>query len=269
MSLHSQDNSTKKPPLINVRHLSYAVGHQTVLEDLSFTIQEGDYVGLLGPNGSGKTTLLRLLLGLLSPDSGSIEILGQSPKQGAHKQAIGYVPQRASRTDWGFPATAAEVVRSGRTPLKKWWQLLNADDHEAIQRAMDIVGVNAFADTPISELSGGQRQRVFIARALAAEPRLLILDEPTTGVDIAVQHDFYAFLKKLNTEFGMTIVLVSHDIDAITHETSSVLCINQTLVCHLPTEEFLDSSHLTEMFGHHATHVYHDHSSEHAKQTLL
>lgn len=257
------EDGAHKQPVIEVSGLSYAISDNRVLEDLSFVINEGDYVGLLGPNGSGKTTLLKLLLGLLAPDSGKISICGAAPEDLKHRVQIGYVPQRASRTDWEFPATVREVVLSGRTPLLKTFQGFSAEDRTFAQQAMEIVDVSALADRTIGELSGGQRQRVFIARALAAQPKLLILDEPTTGVDVTVQHAFYAFLKKLNTEYGITIVLVSHDIDAITHESSSVLCINKTLVCHMPTQEFLDSTHLSELFGHHATHVYHDHSAEH------
>ncbi len=257
------EDGTRKQPVIEVSGLSYAISDNRVLEDLSFVINEGDYVGLLGPNGSGKTTLLKLLLGLLAPDSGKISICGAAPEDLNHRVQIGYVPQRASRTDWEFPATVREVVLSGRTPLLKTFQGFSAQDRIFAQQAMEIVDVSALADRTIGELSGGQRQRVFIARALSAQPKLLILDEPTTGVDVTVQHAFYAFLKKLNTEYGITIVLVSHDIDAITHESSSVLCINKTLVCHMPTQEFLDSTHLSELFGHHATHVYHDHSAEH------
>lgn len=257
------EDGTRKQSVIEVTGLSYAIGDNRVLEDLSFVINEGDYVGLLGPNGSGKTTLLKLLLGLLTPDSGNISICGASPEDLNHRVQIGYVPQRASRTDWEFPATVREVVLSGRTPLLKTFQGFSAQDRAAAEEAMEIVDVSALADRTIGELSGGQRQRVFIARALSAQPKLLILDEPTTGVDVRVQHAFYAFLKKLNTEYGITIVLVSHDIDAITHESSSVLCINKRLVCHMPTQEFLDSTHLSELFGHHATHVYHDHSAEH------
>lgn len=251
-----------KQPVVTVSGLSYSIGDNQVLEDLSFTIAEGDYVGLLGPNGSGKTTLLKLLLGLLTPDAGEIVVCGAVPSDRAHRAQIGYVPQRASRTDWEFPATVREVVLSGRTPLLRGARGFSAEDRAQAEHAMEIVDVAGLADRTIGELSGGQRQRVFIARALAAQPKLLILDEPTTGVDVTVQHAFYAFLKKLNTEYGITIILVSHDIDAITHESSSVLCINKTVVCHMPTEAFLDSTHLSELFGHHATHVYHDHSTE-------
>ncbi len=260
--MKAQDQAAAQP-VIDVVDLSYAIGSNQVLENLSFTIHEGDYVGLLGPNGSGKTTLLKLLLGVLTPDTGQISICGATPKDLTHRAQIGYVPQRASRTDWEFPATVREVVISGRTPLLKTFRGFSAQDRAVAEEAMEIVDVAGLAERTIGELSGGQRQRVFIARALAAQPKLLILDEPTTGVDVTVQHAFYAFLKKLNTEYGITIVLVSHDIDAITHESSSVLCINKTLICHMPTQDFLDSTHLSELFGHHATHVYHDHSAEH------
>lgn len=253
--------TNKNIPPIAVNDISYVINGNIVLENLTFQIQQGDYVGILGPNGSGKTTLLKIILGLLEPTSGEVELFGEAQRTFNKRHLIGYVPQRASRTDWAFPATVEEVVWSGRTPAIGPFKRLQDSDRAAADKAMELLELDGLRKRNINQLSGGERQRVFIARALAAEPKVLILDEPTTGVDISVQHQFYGFLKKLNKE-DITIVMVSHDIDAITHETDYVLCINRKMVCNLPTKEFLKEDHMSLLFGADATHIFHDHDEE-------
>lgn len=263
--MHTENESSNAA--VEVHHLCFAYDDNKVLNDLSFRIEQGDYVGLLGPNGSGKTTLLKIILGLIEADSGEVTIFGKEHSRRASAALVGYVPQHASRAINEFPATVEEVVRSGRVARRGLLGRFTPADAAAVEEALEKTRLTELRDRNIAELSGGQRQRVYIARALAGEPRLLILDEPTTGVDAGVQHEFFSFLRQLNQEDGITILLVSHDLDTITHETKTVMCLNQQLVCNLPTREFLDSEHLEALFGagHHGTHTTQAHPHPHGK----
>lgn len=243
---------------IEVKNLMVQFGDTPVLENISFRIEEGDYVGIIGANGSGKTTLLRAILGLQEPTSGEVLIMGKSPHQSGELKQIGYVPQKASRAGWDFPATVAEVVLSGRTPRAGFFHRLTKQDREAAESAMQQAEIFELRNHLVGELSGGQRQRVFIARALAAGPCTLILDEPTANVDEASEHAFYDFLRKLNAD-GITIILVTHDIDVATQEASTIICINRELVCHLPASEFIAKHHLEAIYGKQAKHIMHRH----------
>ncbi len=229
-----------------------------VLENITFRIEEGDYVGIIGANGSGKTTLLKTILGLQEPTSGEVLIMGKPPRQSEDRKRIGYVPQRATRAEWQFPATVEEIVLSGRTAEVGMFHKLTKADREAAQEAMRHAGIFDLRKRLIGQLSGGQRQRVFIARALAADLCTLILDEPTANVDEASEHAFYVFLKELNKQ-GITIILVSHDIDVITQEANTIICINREMVCHLPAKEFVAKHHLEAIYGKKAKHIMHRH----------
>lgn len=244
-------------PLIEVKDVSFAYNGNTVLEHVSFNIEPGDYVGIVGPNGGGKTTLLKLLVGLLPPQSGSIKISGVPIEQFQNKFQIGYVPQRSGQENITFPATVYEVVESGLTAKASIFGGLTASDKQAIDKALTIADIKELKDKLIGKLSGGQRQRVYVARALAAEPKILILDEPFVGIDVAAQKDFYAFLKKLNQAQNLTIVFVSHDIDMITEEVKSILCLNKGLFC-LDKPELLHQGNIIEnLYGKKITHIHH------------
>jgi len=207
--------------IIEVRNVSFSYGQESVLKNIHFQVHKGDYLGIVGPNGAGKTTLIKIMVGLLNPDSGSVNIA--TPK-------IGYVPQKATNFDENFPATVKEVVAMGNFKNKK-----------AVESAIEQVGMSDFKDKLIGELSGGQQQRVFIARALASEPEVIFLDEPTTGIDQKSQDEFYNFLRKLNQEMNLTLVLVSHDIEKVLKEAMHIACIDHTLVCHSSPKEYLQS----------------------------
>lgn len=246
-------------PIIQVNDVGFAYNGNTVLEHISFSIESGDYVGIVGPNGGGKTTLLKLLVGLLLPQSGSIKIYGVPIEQFQNKFQIGYVPQRSGQENITFPATVYEVVESGLTAKNKLFHSQTLQDKQAIDKALAIADIKDLRDKLIGKLSGGQRQRVYVARALAAEPKILILDEPFVGIDVAVQKDFYAFLKKLNQEQNLTIVFVSHDIDMITEEVKSILCLNKGLFC-LDNPETLHQGNIIEnLYGKKITHIHHSH----------
>jgi len=239
-------------PIIEVENLTFSYSTNTVLENVSFAIQEGDYVGILGPNGSGKTTLLKLILGLVEPTAGWVKVRG-------NRSQIGFVPQRIAEGKLQFPASVEEIVLSGRVSLLSLGARLGSIDQKKARKAMEVAGVLALKDRLINELSGGQAQRVLIARALCTDPTILVLDEPTVGVDIPSQEEFYGFIKELNETLGITILFVSHDIDVISHESKSVLCLNRTLVCHGPSRETLNSEALEKLYGKKLKFILHGH----------
>lgn len=241
-----------KGPIIEAENLTFSYGTNTVLENVSFSIEEGDYVGIVGPNGSGKTTLLKIILGLLEPTSGWVKVLG-------NRSQIGFVPQRIAEGKLQFPATVEEIVLSGRVSLLRPGGRFHAIDEKKARKAMEVAGVLPLKDRLINELSGGQAQRVLIARALCTDPKILVLDEPTVGVDIPSQEEFYGFVKELNETMGITILFVSHDIDVIAHETKTVLCLNRTLICHGPSREVLFSEALEKVYGKKLKFILHGH----------
>ncbi len=246
-------------PIIEAKDVSFAYNGNTVLERVSFNIEQGDYVGIVGPNGGGKTTLLKILVGLLEAQSGSVKISGTPIGQFQNKFQIGYVPQRSGQENIAFPATVYEVVESGLTPKARWFGRTTNQDRQAIDKALAIARIEELKDKLIGNLSGGQRQRVYVARALATEPKILILDEPFVGIDVAAQKDFYAFLKQLNQEQNLTIVFVSHDIDMITEEVKSILCLNRGLF-FLDRPELLHEGNIIEnLYGKKITHIHHTH----------
>ncbi len=245
-----------KPPLIDVHDLSFAYeGHQ-VLERVSFKIEKGDYVGIVGPNGGGKTTLLKILVGLLQAQSGAVKIDGIPIADCKKKFEIGYVPQRIAQDSVAFPATVSEVVESGLTAKIGIFHRLHASDQVAIQQALDMAHIGDLADRLMSELSGGQRQRVYVARALACQPRILILDEPFVGIDVTTQKEFYSFLRELNTHHALTILFVSHDVDIITDEVKSILCLNKGLMCFGKPSLLHEPHVMDDLYGGHITHLH-------------
>lgn len=244
-----------KIPVLSVQGVSFAYADNPILDKISFDISAGEYVGIVGPNGGGKTTLLKIMLGLLKPAAGSVLLLGNPIVHSEDRARIGYVPQRSQVDDYVFPATVGEVVMSGRTANIGILSRPSKSDKAAVKRAMKTADVSHLEYRRIGTLSGGERQRVMIARALASDPTLLILDEPTAAVDAANQEAFYGFLRKLHDQ-GLTIVLVSHDMDIVMHEVDTVLCLNKHLICHGPAEEVLGHGDIHKTYGHHAKVVH-------------
>ncbi len=246
--------------IVSVHDLGFSYGDHVVLDHISFDIDEKDYVAIVGPNGGGKTTLLKLMLGLLKPQQGSIEIDGTPIQKLRSRSMIGYVPQESTLDHAHFPSTVVEMIESGLTPTKGLFERFSKKDHEAILRALSRAGIEHLRHAPISSLSGGQRQRVFVARALASEPSLLILDEPFVGIDIQAQTEFYEFLKNLNEKNGLTIVFVSHDVDVITQEAKSILCLNKGLLCYGSPEVFHRENMIEKLYGKKVTHIHRQHT---------
>ncbi|MBI3256014.1 MAG: metal ABC transporter ATP-binding protein [Candidatus Andersenbacteria bacterium] len=246
--------------ILEADNVSFYYGEVPAITNLSFSVQQGDYVGVIGPNGGGKTTLIKMMLGLLKPTEGMISVFGQPIQALKERHLIGYVPQRITHSAVEFPATVQEVVESGRTPRLGLWRRFSAHDHEAVEEALVNAEVAHLRHRRLSQLSGGERQRVFIARALAAKPRILILDEPTVGVDLKAQEKFFAFLKELNTQHGITIIFVTHDIDVIAREATTVLCLNHGLVCYGAPSEFIKEEYMQRLYGKTMKFVMHDHT---------
>lgn len=244
--------------VLELNQVWFSFGDEAILQDITLQVLKGAFVGLVGPNGSGKTTLLRVIMGIERPSRGNVRLFGQKAADFRQWSRVGYVPQKAASFNKGFPATVHEVVLSGRTPRRGLFGRLNQTDHTAAVRAIEMVGLSEYRHYPIGCLSGGQQQRVFIARALAGQPELLILDEPTVGVDAAAQEMFYSLIRQLRREMGVTVILVSHDIGVVTAEVSHLACLNRRLFFHGPPEKF-DSQSLSELYGHQVAVVTHRH----------
>ncbi len=228
-------------PAIEMKDVSFSYNKVPVVEGVSFTLKEGDFLGILGPNGGGKTTLLKLMLGLLRPDRGSIRILGKPPREA--RKYIGYLPQE---TDFHmtFPITVFELALMGRLAHASLGRPYSKQDHRIAEDALKQVGMWDYRFAKVGELSGGQRQRVFIARALASEPKILMLDEPTSSIDPQFESDLYELFKELNKK--ITVVIITHDIGVISHYVKSVACINRTLIFHEEgkiTQEMIEATY--------------------------
>ena len=225
-------------PVIQVRDVCVQYGDVSVLDHVALDIRHGEFVGIVGPNGGGKSTLLKAALGLVPTSCGETLLFGRHPG-GAHAfERVAYVPQNAVHVDPRFPATALEVALLGRVGRRGLLRRLTAADRAATLEAMREVGVDALADRRIGALSGGERQRVFLAKAIAAEPELLILDEPTTGVDPRAREEFYRLLDHLNHDHDMTIVLVSHDTQALALVVHRLVAVNRAVVFDGAPQQF-------------------------------
>jgi zinc transport system ATP-binding protein len=241
--------------VVNIDNVSYRFNSTLVLENISFTVDKGDFLGIIGPNGAGKTTLFRSMLGLLEDYQGRITFFGKDIRKNRNiLQKIGYIPQKNS-TDQGFPATVEEIVSlgiTGRRPSKN-----------KINHAIETVGLFDQKTKRIGELSGGQQQRVLIAKALANEPELLILDEPVTGIDLKTQNKFYVLLKKLNEENKITIIWASHDLDAVKKLANKIACVNRRIFFHGDATIFFENNELLKAYSESTMQAHmqlHDHS---------
>ena len=239
--------------LISVENVSFRYGPHQVLNDIVLPIYTGDFLAILGPNGSGKTTLLKIILGLLKPSQGRVLLLHKPQQDFTEWGRIGYVPQSATHIDPYFPVSAQEVVAMGLKSLRLSERVVKDEEAMAIQEALKHVGMESYRNRRIGQLSGGQQQRIIIARAIVNRPRILFLDEPTTGVDAHTQEQFYDMLAHLNQDEKITIVLVTHETGLINRHISQVACLNQRLIYHGTHEEFCQSQAFKELLekGHH------------------
>lgn len=220
------------PPLISLSELDFAYSRALVLKGIDLTVEAGSTMGVIGPNGGGKTTLVKLLTGRLQPTRGSILIDGMRPLDAVRRgDRIGYLPQNP-RVDANFPINVRQTITLGLAGKTGMLRSYSAADRVYADSLMERIGVAELADEPIGELSGGQLQRVLIARALVAKPKLLVLDEPTTGIDVRGQKAFIDFITAIKQELGLTVVFVSHDLRAVTSMSDRIACLNVTLHYH-------------------------------------
>lgn len=247
--------------IIECRNIHFSYGANEVLKDLNFTIERGDYVGLIGPNGSGKSTLLNIILGLKQPDSGQVFLYGKPSQTFKEWYKIGYVSQKANSFNSGFPATVYEVVSMGLFGKLGLFKRVTKEDRVKILEAIHQVGLSDYVNQNIGMLSGGQQQRAFIARALVSSPELLILDEPTVGVDTESVEKFYQLLGQLHRDQHLTLLMVTHDIGMMTHQVNKVACLNKKIHFHGNPSEFLTNQNeiLENAYGSHMGLVEHQH----------
>ncbi|WP_411844301.1 metal ABC transporter ATP-binding protein [Salinicoccus sp. HZC-1] len=254
-------------PIFELKHLSYTYKDKMettpALKDINLKIDKGDFIALVGPNGSGKTTLIKLILGVIKPQKGEIFINGNSLKNFNAWQEVGYVSQKSNSFSKGFPATVREVVLSGLTKEKGLLKRFNRKDGQKLEEVLDLLNISELKDKNISLLSGGQTQRVFIARALISNPSILVLDEPTVGIDAKHVKEFYDVLLRLK-ERSVTILLVTHDIGVVVDHADEVACLNEHLHFHGTNQEFknLGEAELSKIYGFPLQLVSHDHERE-------
>lgn len=242
--------------VIETRNLAFAYPATPVLRDVNLRIARGDFVCVVGPNGGGKTTLLRLILGLLPPTAGSVSVFGRPPTEVRHR--IGYMPQHA-QLDPQFPVRASDVVLMGRLGSGRLGPFRRRDRAKAAA-ALAEVGLAEYAGRSFAALSGGQRQRVLIARALACDPEILLMDEPTANLDPLVQDEMHELLHELNQR--LTVVLVSHDVGFVAGQVRTVVCVNREVVVHNAAEITGDA--IRQLYGHDVRLVDHTHTHPHS-----
>ncbi len=239
-------------PVITFSHVTFGYQpRQPVLESISLSIKKGEFVALVGPNGGGKTTLLKLITGLEKPQKGTVTV---------SEAQIGYVPQRIGQDTSYVPVTVEEVVGMGRIARRGLFRQFGAEDRAQIELALKKTGMTAKRHREIHQLSGGERQRVYIARALASEPSILILDEPTVGIDASSQEAFLQFLKELHQSLQLTILFVTHDLDVVTRTADHIICVNKHLICHTDQAHFSTKDYLLQVYGPDVQPVSHHHT---------
>lgn len=233
---------------ITLKNVYYSFDSIFVLEDINLEIPERCYLGIIGPNGAGKTTLLRLILGIIKPHKGEVLIYGMRPQDYLKSQTIGYLPQRISQTIYEFPITVEELVKSGYERIKK----------HHIDWALDVFKISHLKKKSLRELSGGQRQKAFLARAIALQPKILLLDEPTTYIDPYSMDEVFQILEDLNRNFGITIVVVTHDIATFAHEVNCIMCLNRKVVCLGEPQRILKDEYMKMLYPEQAVFLHRD-----------
>jgi zinc transport system ATP-binding protein len=236
-------------PIIDIRQLDFAYGQQLVLKQIDLRIEPGTTLGVIGPNGGGKTTLIRLLLGLMPPTRGTLRIDGLEPRRAVRRgNVVGYLPQNPQLPGGNFPLSVRQLVRlglAGKTGMLRYYA---REDLRFTEELIERVGLKDSGEQPVGQLSGGQLQRALIARTLAPRPKLLLLDEPTTGIDRAGQIHFVEFIQSLKSDLGLTVIFVSHDLRAVTSISDRIACLNVTLHYH-DVPDRMPADLVAELFG--------------------
>lgn len=237
----------QQPATLDLEDVQVSYNGQRVLEHLTFQVPHGARLAVVGPNGAGKTTLFKALVGLIPLQSGQILIHGQP--LGHHQDCVAYIPQR-EEVDWRFPVTVHDVVMMGRFGRRGWFRRPTLEDREIVAHSLEQLGIADLADRPIGELSGGQQQRAFLARALAQEPHILLMDEPFTGVDIAAQEATLALLEHLQDR-QVTVLVSTHDLNLASERFEQVLLLNRRMIAFGSPAQVFTPSHLSQAFGSH------------------
>lgn len=241
----SNTHSSANQPAVEVHNLTASYMRKPVLWDIDFRLPAGKLIGIVGPNGSGKTTLLRCMMGLMEPDSGYVRLFGESLSN--VRDRVSYVPQRES-VDWNFPASVQEIAEMGRYRRGKMWRAISKKDKEIAKEALEKVGMLEFAHRQISQLSGGQQQRVFLARSLAQQADLYIMDEPFVGVDAATENAILTLLQEMKAQ-QKTVLIVHHDLQTAHEFFDWTVLLNTRLVKYGPRDEVFQSEYLQEAYG--------------------
>ncbi|PKQ27716.1 MAG: hypothetical protein CVT63_06515 [Candidatus Anoxymicrobium japonicum] len=234
--------------LVELERVNVTLSRRPVLEEITFSLDEGMFLGVVGPNGAGKTTLLRVIMGLVKADSGRVRVLGMAPGELKHElHHLGYMSQNAL-FDPAFPASVFDVVMMGRVCCLGTMRFPRKSDRLAVTDSIKLVGLAGLEKRSIGELSGGQQKRAFLARALCRETHILLLDEPTSGLDLPAQKSFMELLTRLKEELGLSVILVSHDVQALARYSDTMICINHTMHVHGKPQEVVGSKRLREAY---------------------
>jgi len=213
--------------IIKIENITFSYGRTNVLNEVSTTINDGDFLGIVGPNGSGKSTLLKIFLGLIKPQKGTVKVFDTDINKFNQWGMIGYIPQKATSFNQGFPGTVEEVVSANLYPMIGFAGRISKSHREKVDEALKTVDMLEYKKRVIGRLSGGQQQRVFIAKALVSDPKVVFMDEPTVGIDQKSEESFYELMDSLNKKKGITLVMVTHDIGAIDMRVNRVLCLSE------------------------------------------
>ncbi len=236
--------------VVEISHLSFSYNNKPLINDISFSINKGDYMGVIGANGSGKSTLVKLILKILNPTGGEIKLFGININSFNGWSKVGYISQTATSFNLSFPASVEEIVGANLFSRVGLFKAPKKEHRDLVYTALEKVGMQDRGKEMIGNLSGGQQQRVFIARVLVSEPEMLILDEPTAGIDVRSEEAVYCLLRDLNDELGLTVIMVSHDILALTIHASRFVCLGENGFFEHSPDEKISNDLLTEIYGH-------------------
>jgi zinc transport system ATP-binding protein len=246
-----------KSPIIEAKNISFSYEGRTILDNTSLEIYPGDFMGIIGPNGSGKSTLMKICTGLIKPKQGEVIMFGKEISKFKEWGRIGYIPQKATSFNQDFPATVEEIVKANLFSRVGLMGRIKREHIDKVHEVLELVGMLPFKDRLIGRMSGGQQQRVFIAKALVSSPEILFMDEPTTGIDANSEKEFYELMVDLNKKKNITIVMVTHDIGAVSKNISRVVCLTKGKAHEHDCE--LTEPSLKELYGYDVSPLTHNH----------
>lgn len=247
-----------KKAIIEANHIYFGYEGRSILTDASLKIYPGDFMAIVGPNGSGKSTLMKVCTGLLKPKSGSVVLFDREINKFKDWGKLGYIPQKATSFNQDFPATVEEVVKSNLYSRVGLMGRIKKEHMEKVHEVLDLVGMLDYRQRLVGRLSGGQQQRVFIAKSLVSSPEVLFMDEPTTGIDAASEKDFYELMASLNRNQNITIVMVTHDVGAVSKNVNRTICLAEGKVQEHHIANTTDEA-LNKLYGHDVTPIIHHH----------